>query len=596
MDFLGLLIGALFALLTVLVVTRSSAPKGRSPDADAPAPQRRVQRLCAALSGSAERDRPLLNRILALGDTVIPSLIAEVGRLRRSQEHTTAARLARIEEVISDFGLAAVPPVTDAMARLPPSSPLTPSLLRIVERLGHAGRLAAIGRGLSVTRLAPFLPRFRGPRADSTSPLLGAILRDRTAETLVRDLDLLAGHLAHGASDLKPIWHRWDIPCRVAYLGWLSRWLPLADSVQVVRGLTDPSAEVRLGAARLATLLVDDKLIGPLSALGNDRDVRCRRAAVRALTTQPLDASRAVLETALADPDPVVAADALTGLTRLSHSPLAGHLTAPALAHSPGGVFLSTGAPPEREALIEALDDPRIWCRVLAAHFLALLANGDPCAREQLIQLADSEDVEGCVLAVASLARVGDQVAADLIVRVLRHPPHGDALLVLQRAALHVGSKVVAILARRLRTDPLPRLQGALTVMRSLPYADAVPALLRALEDARTNETEALLSATLFVGGEPVREAIRGALTKAERGLMVPALRYIAAYGSSADVPLLVELFEQHSSLRTVLLNLIEIHGEAALEAIESRIARGGEDDLLLSLEQRRAVLDACLR
>ena len=595
MDFLGLLIGALFALITVLLVTRSSPPKTGT-TTDAPAPQRRVQRLCAALSGSAERDRPLLNRILALGDTVIPSLIAEASRLRRSSEHTTAARLARIEEVIADFGLAAVPPVTDAMARLPPSSPLTPSLLRIVERLGRPGRLAAIGRGLSITRLAPFLPRIGGLRANSTSALLDAVLRERTAETLVRDLDLLAGHLVHEIDNLEPVWHRWDIPCRVAYLGWLARWLPLADSDQAVRGLADPSAEVRLVAAQLATLLVDNELVGPLSVLANDRDVRCRRAAVRALATQPLGACRATLEAALADPDPMVAADALLGLARASNSPLPRHLTAPALADSPGSVFLTTGAPPDRDALIEALEHPGEWCRVLAAHFLALLASGDPCARERLIQLADSEEVEGRVLAVASLARVGDQVAADLIVRLLRDPPRGDALLVLQGAAQHVGSKVVAILARRLRTDPLPRLQGALTVMRSLPYADAVPALLRGLEDARTNEIEALLSATLFVGGEPVRDAIRGALTKAERGLMVPALRYIAAYGSSTDVPLLVELFERHGSLRTVLLNLIEIHGEAALEAIESRIARGGEDDLLLSLERRRAVLDACLR
>ena len=591
-----ILISALFALLAILLLVRGSraAQRGSEPDV-VPPPRRRVQRLCAGLTGSADRDRPLLNRILALGDAVIPTLIAEVGKLRQcAPEGSTANRLARMEEVIADFGLAAVPPVTDAMARLPPSSPLTPSLLRIVERLGRSGRLAAMDRGLSVTRLAPFLPRFGDPRSTTVDALLEAVLKGRTADTLEQDLDLLAGHLAHGGAELSLLWERWDIPSRAAYLSWLTRWLPLATSGQALRGLADPSAEVRIVAARLATLLVDTELVQPLATLSRDSDVRCRRAAVRALSAQCMVGGREPLLIALGDPDAFVATEALIGLLR-TPTTWAGLPQPPALKDAPVTTFLSTGEMPSNEALIEGLEDERSWCRVLSAHFLALSAKTDPCARERLILLADSDDVEGGLLAVSALAQVGDQAAADLVVRALRSPPMGDGLLTLQVAAQHAGEKVVSMLARRLRTDTVSRLQGALTVMRSLPYSDAVPALLRSLEDARTNELEALLSATLFVGGDDVREAIRDALTKAERGLMIPALRYVAAYGHAADVPLLVELFERHGSLRSVLLNLIEIHGQAALDAIETRIARGGEDDLLLSLEKRRAVLDACL-
>ena len=587
---------ALVAVISLLLLMRGARSAQISADTDLPPPpSRRVQRLCAALTGSAERDRPLLNRILALGDTVIPSLIAEVGKLRQSSDDANANRLARIEEVIADFGLAAVPPVTDAMARLPPSSPLTPSLLRIVERLGRSGRLAAMGRGLSVTRLAPLLPRFGDPRNAAADALLEALLRNRTADTLHRDLDLLAGHLAPGGADLDTLWDRWDIPSRAAYLSWLARWLPLATAAQAHRGLRDPSAEVRMMAARLSTLLPSTELVAPLTAVGREADVRCRRAAIRALAAQSSELRRDALIHALGDPDHFVATEALIGLSEDMET-LVAVKEAPALANSVGMVFLASGALPSQEQLLEALEDERAWCRQLAAHFLALRARLDPCARERLIRLADSDEVEGCLLAVSALARVGDQAAADLVARALYRPPVGDGLLTLQVAAQQVGPKVVAMLARRLRTDPVSRLQGALTVMRSLPYSDAVPALLRSLEDTRTNELEALLSATLFVGGDDVRDAIRGALTKAERGLMIPALRYVAAYGNAADVPLLVELFERHGSLRSVLLNLIEIHGEVALDAIESRIARGGEDDLLLSLEKRRAVLNACLR
>ena len=311
------MLGAILALLTLLFLVRTGRPDEAELESDpAPAPRRRVQRLCAALTGSADRDRPLLNRILALGDAVIPSLIAEVSKLRQSSEESNAERLARIEEVIADFGLAAVPPVTDAMARLPPSSPLTPSLLRIVERLGQSGRLAAMGRSLSVTRLAPFLPRFGDPRTAAANALLEAVLRGRTVDTLDRDFDLLAGHLAHGGAELTDLWRRWNIPSRAAYLSWLARWLPLATSAQALRGLSDPSAEVRMVAARLATLLVGADLVAPLTALSRDADVRCRRAAVRALAAQCHAVDRDALVTALSDPDPFVATEALVGLSR----------------------------------------------------------------------------------------------------------------------------------------------------------------------------------------------------------------------------------------------------------------------------------------
>jgi hypothetical protein len=71
-------------------------------------------------------------------------------------------------------------------------------------------------------------------------------------------------------------------------------------------------------------------------------------------------------------------------------------------------------------------------------------------------------------------------------------------------------------------------------------------------------------------------------------------LHYLGAYGAPADLPQLLDLYDRHPSLRSVLLALIELQGAPARDALRVRIARGGDDALLLPLEQRLRVLEAC--
>ncbi len=140
---------------------------------------------------------------------------------------------------------------------------------------------------------------------------------------------------------------------------------------------------------------------------------------------------------------------------------------------------------------------------------------------------------------------------------------------------------------------PIPS-ENERAVLRAQPYAAAAPQLLRGLEDARSGYLEGLLAATLQVGGGGVRAVIDEALGDPRRGLLAPALRYLAAYARAEDVDLLLSLFDRHLPLRGIILNLVEGQGEAARPALAQRIAAGGEDAIVTALEQRKALLDAC--
>lgn len=568
MEFLGLLAGALVALVLAILLSRGDRRRRAQGDDDARDP-RRISRLCAALTGDPARDRPVQNRILALGPDVIPALLGELTDAHRHQDDHAPARLARLEEVVADFGLAAVPPVTAALGRLHPTAPLVPGLLRVLARLDGPGVRAVIRRGIEHPDLAPFLPRFRAApdAADALTAALLAVDPDDRPAALERCAGLLIDHPAV----LDRLWTRADPPGRAALLGWLTDWLPLADPALAARALTDPDPAVRAAAARLATLL-PALPAAPLADALRDPAPAVRAAAARALAARVDPLAREPLRDALRDPDPAVALEARLGLLQ-DQDPRETDPPDAALAEL-------TGHSPAR--------------RRLAIHHLGRRRD-DPRARERLIRLADDPDPAIRAEAVLALARAGDAIAPDLLVRVLRALPLTDRLDA-QEAAQRLGPALAVPLARRLRPDPPARVAALLAVLRAIPYADAVPPLLRGLEDARTGPLEGQLSATLHAGGPPIRAAIDHALCHPSRGLLAPALRYLAAYATPKDLPLLFDLFERHPPLRAVVLNLVEAQGEAAIAPLRARIADGGDDTLLLPLEHRLALLEAIAR
>ncbi len=584
MEFVGLLLGALLALLVLLTLSRGNPRRAaREPIGDPP-DLRRVTRLCRHLSGDPIRDRPLLNRILALGPDVVPTLIGELTECHRHPDQRSPSRAARLEEVVADFGLAAVPAVTDALARLHPTAPLVPGLVRILRRLRGPGTRAVIDRAVRVPDLAPFLPRFRfdAPGHDPVGALVAA-LRGADAEHRPLALELCAGLLSPAA--IESLWATWGAEGRTDLLRWLADWLPIAERAGLAeRGLRDRDPQVRVAAARLGTILPSSVGIAALTTAVEDDDPGVRAAVCRAIAARRAS-TRALLDERLRDADPRVALEALLGRLRDPERP-------PPDLPGPIGLLLDDERPVD--AALAGLEDPDPALRRAAAHLLGR-HHADPRARERLIRLADAPDPRDRATAVLVLARAGDAVAGDLVVRVARAGAMADApdLLDVQEAAQRVGPPVAAPLARRLRSRTAGRVDATLAVLRAVPYAGAVPPLLRGVEDARSGALEGRLAATLHVGGAEVRAGVGQALRQPTRGLLAPALRFLAAYGEPADLPLLVELFDRHPPLRGVLLNLIEGQGAAAVEPLRARIDAGGEDAVVESLEQRLAMLEA---
>lgn len=582
MEFLGLLLGALLALLLLLTLSRGSMNRRRRPDTLDVPDRRRVSKLAHHLTGDAIRDRPMLNRILALGPDVVPALLGELTECHRNPDARTPTRAARLEEVVADFGLAAVPAVSDALARLHPTAPLAPGLVRILRRLRGPGTRAIVDRAVRAPDLAPFLPRFRfdTPGHDATGAIVAA-LRGVGADDRGPALDLCAGLLQ--PAGIESLWAAWGAEGRAALLRWLTDWLPIARRVELAaRGLRDRDPSVRRAAARLATLLPESVDIAALSTAIEDDDPRVRAAVCRAIAARR-PSHRVLLDERLDDADPRVALEALIGRLRDLDRP-------PPDVPGPIGLLLDDEHPVD--AALAGLEDADPGLRRVAAHLLGR-HHADPRARERLIRLADAPDPAERCTAVLVLARAGDAIAGDLTVRVVRGTKRPPDLLDVQEAAQRVGPTIAAALARRLRPHPPARVDAALAVLRAVPYAEAVPPLLRGVDDARSGALEGRLAATLHVGGDAVRAVIGQSLRQPTRGLLAPALRFLAAYGAPDDLPLLVELFDRHPPLRGVLLNLIEGQGPAALEHLRRRVDAGGEDDVLALLEQRLAIVEA---
>ncbi|MCA9528319.1 MAG: hypothetical protein KC549_18670, partial [Myxococcales bacterium] len=138
----------LASLVVVAVVGWLLLRRPPPPPADDPDPAHRVEVLAAALTGDPARDRGTMNRLLALGPGIVPLLLAELSSALRVPDDSPPGRLARLEDVLSELGLAAVGPVGDALARVQPTSGLAGSLLRVIGRLGRPGVVALIQRTL----------------------------------------------------------------------------------------------------------------------------------------------------------------------------------------------------------------------------------------------------------------------------------------------------------------------------------------------------------------------------------------------------------------------------------------------------------------
>jgi hypothetical protein len=604
------LLGVVAWLVIGLLVPREGRPgAGRGPGGDeddddghpAPPAPHRVAQLCRALSGDPARDRALQNRLLALGPGIVPLLLREHAEVIRHPEGVRPAILARLEETVSDFGLGALPSIAAALARVQPTAPVALSLLRMLGRLGAGGAGPFLRAGLDAPTLAAYLPRWRSPRTTrDPGAVLTAVLRDRPTDRLAEDLDTLAGLIGDHPTVLGALWIRFsgeserDRQSRCTLLQFQSQWLPLAQGALILRGLVDPDARVRLAAVRLADLVHEPGLLVDLVLrAAEDVDPAIRAAAVRALGHAPAPDVRAALLAAAGDSAAVVIVAARHALRRVA--PRLGLPSASDPAAQAAVSLLEAADARAIEPLLAGLDAADPVERCLAAELLGEHVGADPRAKERLFRAVEGRDAALAATAALALARAAEPEAPELLARLIREPASFDVLHLLQEAAQVLGAAAPVPLARRLRPDAGARVDILLAVLRTVPYAQAVPPLLRALEAARGTRAEGQIAATLSVGGPAVRAAIDTGVQQPGRGLLTPALVWLSAYATASDLPVLFDLLDRHPPLRGIVLGIIESQGDSARDALRARIARGGDDLTLGALEERAALLEACL-
>ena len=594
MEPIGLLIGALLALVFVLILLRTEERTEEVEESEVPSS--RILDLCRRLTGHPERDRAIENQILTLGDAIAPTLLSEISRIRHSAHADEFARLATLEKLVADFGLGVLDPLMARLSRIHPTSPLAPSMLRVIAYIGRSGTPILMNHALENKELMPFIPHLSRHLDDAE---LVKLVKARSVEKRASDLTALAGSLARRPQFFSIFWRTGHTEDRIALLNWLEQWLPLVAKHLIEEGLGHDEPRIQCAAARVASLLVDPSLIDPLTRLAQSADDTVRTLGIQALAAQDNSLSRPILEDALGDPSERVASTALCALLTAEGPKFvlkdARHLIRRGTALSALCADLTEQEDGRTfEKAIVVVDGPDHQFRAVAARYLAAHSQSDPRARERLIRLADSTEHSDRVHAVSALAQVGDRAAQDLLVRVLRTPTEGD-LLPLEEAAQNMGADVVPVLARRLRPHPPGRLEATLSVLRTLPYESAVGPLLHGLEDARNGSIECLMGATLALGGETIQQGIIDALRQPKQGLVVPALRYLSVHGGPSSIPLLLDVFRQHPPLRSLILNLIETYSEDGLAALEAEIESGGEDQVLDSLEERLALMRVCL-
>ena len=604
MDPLGVLLGVLLGAIVAMLVVRHFV--SNDDPAEDPQPRRnstdRLAELCASLNGDPRRDRPILNRILALGPEVVPLLLDQLHGTVKSNESVKPELQARIEELVADFGLAASPSLRQHLTRTRPGSPQGAGLMRILVRLGHAGGIDLLRRAFDTPGLLPFVPRLRLASEPFEAPdeVLHEVLGHRPIERLRRDLDTVAGLIVNHPVVVDRLWAGGDARTRAAVLEWLCNWLPLARLEHVEAGLADEEVCVRIAAAHLGALLVDPTLVGPLGDLTRDGNPSARAAAAHALGTQPLRGAVTPLRATVNDPDPEVAVAAALALWRHRDAGLSRAVASSnILADSRRGALLRAAFPLEGalrdiDPLLAALSDPDAAVRQLSTRLLGAFVDVDPRARERLIRAAEGADRGDRVAAVTALVLAGDETAPEQLAAALIGPVDPDAHLWLQEAAQCLGDKAVMPIARKVANGHREHAGALLSVLRVQPFLPAIPVLLRALEKTRGEPIEAAIAATLQAGSAEVRSAVDDCLEQPRRGLLVPALTYLAAYGTPDDLPILIALYDRHPPLRGILLNLIEAQGPAAVDALGVRVRRGGDEGVVAALERRLAVLVAC--
>jgi HEAT repeat protein len=332
----------------------------------------------------------------------------------------------------------------------------------------------------------------------------------------------------------------------------------------LIAALSDPAAPVREESARsLGRLEAHDAVAALAAALENDDEVDVRAQAAMALGGIGSDGALAPLAAASCDPSPIVRKHAADGLGETRHIQAPSYLVA-MLKDADAGVGewaaralnsitgLGEVRDPEIfEPLCEALHDDNARVR---KHVISVLGNlEDKRAMPLLLKALGGEESEIRAAALKAIASIDKMGGLEHLVNTL-----DDADVYVRRAAAGTleyiefyGSLSPAIKQRLFsivsnpEADYVVRCSLAKAIARD---TDAVPVLIRVLQDNNVFVKEAAANALANTRGHQAFEPLLAALDDPEEIVRGASALALAGTGDSAAVPALSEILKTDDS------------------------------------------------
>jgi hypothetical protein len=587
------LVAAMLLVGLTMSLTRAATNDDEPEDHESTVVEHRIAHILNSLSGDVEHDRLHLNQLLSLGAQVVPHLIADL-RIGVSEDTVDPLRLALVEKTIVDLGLASVPYLLPELVRLKDASRLTPHLVRILQQLSRLDASAIMRHVIhkeEITWCLTHILRY------ATEASLSSFLLACPETYLSHALDTLAPQILEGNTVVSSVLARGSDKHRLILLQWIQRWAPANSSALLLESLADPRCAIRQTAIAGARLITDTRLLPELRALGAVPSP-LQRYAIDALVAQGSLTEHHTYVSACQSDDAHCVASALCALTTSCNTTMS-HRWLPSQA-LPGALAqgirdqVTVGSLP-MQTLFDCLESTYTPFRRFIIHVISLRAMDDGRARERLIRLTEDAHWPSRVWAILSLAKIKDPTVPELFANTLRATTDETHMAIFQEAAQHIGHELIPSLLRRFSMQEPAVAKRLLCVARGLPLGDHCSKLLHVLDDVHEPGLVLDICHTIRLAGPHAHRYVQHVLTEKTRGLMAPALRYLAVHGQEDDVAAILSVYDTQRNSRELSLSILEFIGAPAIHGIIHHIELGGDDQTLLTLEHRLHTLERCL-
>ena len=602
---LGLLFGA--AIVAVLLLRRGlQSYNRRKPAAEEDEVGLNLSSLILEL-GEVELRSRARNRILALGPSIIPELLTELIYHRFHIEAAAPTLVSELEGLISDFGPSAMEPLTTRLIRWEPTHRCAPALLRVIESLGDDNYYQLLdsrsGDGYSPRPLRRFLNHLLLRRKDArTCNLLIDNRQERPADELLVTMQ---------PREWATLWLRLSPRVQSSFVEWMHDWSNLLDISFLEFLLLQADSDHLPRILDLIPMNPHPELLPLVSGLCDHDDEMIKYAAIEARTYFSPIHDDSYFLSLLEHERCAYRLLGLKGLimagSEVAHDPKALKVMCQDLLWTDTRDLSELAELLYSKLTISTAETDQKECEMCALLYLALESQ-PTVAAERLLALSSVPVPQVRVAATLALTLHRDQRAPEAFKRCLQVLPAQKFKATLQVIASGIGAAGARIVAKRLysKTHHLPTTDPTLnhantgtlilSLLHCLPFASATDILLELIEADGQNPMTPRLALTLKSGGRCVRQEISKALGQPERGLVLPAVRYLSMCPDPLLIDDLLRVYSNFDVVRSQVLTVLEYLGPKGLEIIKRAIEEGGDDRQLDPLLETESWFKHCVQ